>query len=43
MTMELGPQVVHGIIHRPDTFVTDVASLVVPHHLMLMALNSWWS
>ena len=37
LTMELGPQVVHGIIQRPDTFVTDVASLVVPDHLMLIA------
>ena len=37
MTMELGPQVVHGIIQRPDTFVTDLASLVVPDHLMLIA------
>src|SRR5215471_4541881 len=37
LTMELGPQVVHGLIQPPDTFVTDVGSLVVPNHLRLIA------
>lgn len=37
LTMELGPQVVHGLIQQPDTFVTDVGSLVVPNHLRLIA------
>jgi len=37
LTMELGPQVVRGIIQQPDTFVADVASLLVPSHLRLVA------
>ncbi|TMC01562.1 MAG: hypothetical protein E6J41_32745 [Chloroflexi bacterium] len=37
LTMFLGPQVVHGLIQPPDTYVTDVASLVVPDQLQLIA------
>lgn len=37
LTMEVGPQVVHGLIQPPDAFVTDVGSLVVPNHLRLVA------
>jgi hypothetical protein len=37
LTMFLGPQVVHGVIQPPDTYVTDVASLVVPDQLQLVA------
>jgi len=37
LTITFGSQAVHGIIQRPDTFVTDVASLVVPRHLQLVA------
>jgi hypothetical protein len=37
LTMFLGPQVVHAVIQPPDTYVTDVASLVVPDQLQLIA------
>jgi hypothetical protein len=37
VTMFLGPHVVHGVIQPPDTYVTDVAGLVVPDHLLLVA------
>jgi hypothetical protein len=37
LTMFLGPQVVHGVIQPADTYVTDLASLVVPGHLQLVA------
>jgi hypothetical protein len=37
LTMFLGPHVVNGLIQPADTFVTDVASLVVPNHLRLVA------
>src|SRR5262249_28660993 len=37
LTMFFGPQVVHGTIQPPDTYVTDLASLVVPDRLMLIA------
>jgi hypothetical protein len=37
LTMFLGPQVVHGVIQPADTYVTDLASLVVPDQLQLAA------
>src|SRR5215472_18975384 len=37
LTMFLGPQVVHGVIQPPDTYVTDLANLVVPDQLELVA------
>lgn len=38
VTMFSGPQVVHGPLQPVDTYVTDVASLVVPSHLRLVSL-----
>ena len=40
LTMFLGPQVVRGLIQPPDTYVTDLASLVVPDQLQLLAPDS---
>lgn len=37
LTMFLGPQAVHGVIQPPDTYVTDLANLVVPDQLELVA------
>jgi hypothetical protein len=37
VTMFAGPQVVHGRLQPVDTYVTDVAGLVVPSHLRLVA------